>query len=144
MKRKLLHAVLVASMAVALSGCGNTSGINADAEETQKATETENIEEERGTEVAAAEQKENTTRKSNFCAVFGTEPFDIFFCFRRSRNLFWIFLFFPLLNVNRHNTQFQQGINHKQPVTAPSLRCSETFPSVTISNTKQSHGPGSF
>ena len=44
MKRKLLHAVLVASMAVALSGCGNTSGINADAEETQKATETENIE----------------------------------------------------------------------------------------------------
>ena len=30
MKRKLLHAVLVASMAVALSGCGNTSGINAD------------------------------------------------------------------------------------------------------------------
>ena len=40
MKRKLLHAVLVASMAVALSGCGNTSGINADAEETQKATET--------------------------------------------------------------------------------------------------------
>lgn len=61
MKRKLLHAVLVASMAVALSGCGNTSGINADAEETQKATETENIEEERGTEVAAAEQKENTT-----------------------------------------------------------------------------------
>ena len=36
MKRKLLHAVLVASMAVALSGCGNTSGINADAEETQK------------------------------------------------------------------------------------------------------------
>ena len=61
MKRKLLHAVLVASMAVALSGCGNTSGINADAEKTQKATETENIEEERGTEVAAAEQKENTT-----------------------------------------------------------------------------------
>ena len=61
MKRKLLHAVLVASMAVALSGCGNTSGINADAEETQKATETENIEEERGTEGAAAEQKENTT-----------------------------------------------------------------------------------
>ena len=61
MKRKLLHAVLLASMAVALSGCGNTSGINADAEETQKATETENIEEERGTEVAAAEQKENTT-----------------------------------------------------------------------------------
>ena len=55
MKRKLLHAVLVASMAVALSGCGNTSGINADAEETQKATETENIEEERGTEVVAAE-----------------------------------------------------------------------------------------
>ena len=46
MKRKLLHAVLVASMAVALSGCGNTSGINADAEKTQKATETENIEEE--------------------------------------------------------------------------------------------------
>ena len=44
MKRKLLHAVLVASMAVALSGCGNTSGINADAEKTQKATETENIE----------------------------------------------------------------------------------------------------
>ena len=43
MKRKLLHAVLVASMAVALSGCGNTSGINADAEKTQKATETENI-----------------------------------------------------------------------------------------------------
>lgn len=36
MKRKLLHAVLVASMAVALSGCGNTSGINADAEKTQK------------------------------------------------------------------------------------------------------------
>ncbi len=36
MKRKLLHAVLVASMAVALSGCENTSGINADAEETQK------------------------------------------------------------------------------------------------------------
>jgi len=32
----------------------------------------------------------------------------------------------------------------KQPVTAPSLRCSETFPSVIISNTKQSHGPGSF
>lgn len=61
MKRKLLQAVLVASMAVALSGCGNTSGINADAEKTQKATETENIEEERGTEVAAAEQKENTT-----------------------------------------------------------------------------------
>ena len=54
----------------------------------------------------------DTDRKSNFCAVFGTEPFDIFFCFRRSRNLFWIFLFFPLLNVNRHNTQFQQGINH--------------------------------
>ena len=47
MKRKLLHAVLVASMAVALSGCGNTSGINADAEKTQKATETENIEEEK-------------------------------------------------------------------------------------------------
>ena len=35
MKRKLLHAVLVASMAVALSGCGNTSGINADAEKTK-------------------------------------------------------------------------------------------------------------
>lgn len=36
MKRKLLHAVLVASMAVALSGCGNTSGINADAEKNTK------------------------------------------------------------------------------------------------------------
>ena len=74
MKRKLLHAVLVASMAVALSGCGNTSGINADAEKTQKATETENIEEERGTEVAAAEQKENTTgtpmKTENICGVF--------------------------------------------------------------------------
>ena len=61
MKRKLLHAVLVASMAVALSGCETHLVLMLMRRKHKKATETENIEEERGTEVAAAEQKENTT-----------------------------------------------------------------------------------